>query len=1252
MWLWIVSALIIVLAWVAWWFVGLPLGLGAGSWWMPAAVTGVVILGVIGIILFRRIRAARAARALEKAIAQQAQEQALAAKPERAAEIQELHKQIQQGINALKASKLGGGASGADALSVLPWYVMVGPPGAGKTTALRHSGLQFPYLDPQGGGVRGVGGTRNCDWWFTNEAILLDTAGRYTTESDDHDEWMAFLEQLLKYRAEKPLNGVIVAVSVSELLDATDDQIQSTASKVRARIDEMQSTLKEILPVYVIFTKIDLVAGFAEFVGDLKKSERSQAWGATIRLDADKSEPGKVFDAEFDILVEALHTKGLKRMALERSRELKEKVYQFPLEFAAIKRGLSDFLQAAFAKGSGAGGTPPILRGFYFSSGLQEGKPLDRVVGAMGRAFGLRGAPSDEAAADKVESKSYFLRDVFMGVVFPDKGLAARTESELARLRRQRYAAVAVAAFFALVFLIPSIISFVNNRRLVARTDKISKAAQAINWEEAGSPVDKVSRLDDLRGHVELLYQNKEKGAPIGYGFPMYQGDRLYPPARDQYVDSLRRGFIRKAKDSLEEKLRKATGAKYIDDYNNLKTYLLLNDRIHLVDHAEWEKGRLIQQWAEDLRKSSSDMSESDLKLKLAPHVVFYVDLLKNGEVPGEELDKPLVENVRDKLTRVGAAQRFYDQFVTVLIDQKYDETGPATPENLKYPPVTLQTIFSDRPEVLARVRSARHEGSEKKWGEIQGPYTYKGHEQVITSLEEGHKLLEREKWVVPLTAEEEKEGDRIQKSLDRVRQDYDAQYIAQWVSFFRDIDVKIPDNNRDAIGEFKVLSTPDWPYQRLLRTLADNTQFDEINEKNEAEASLLGDGGVADQIRQRIQRRAEGRTRMRFDALVKGNGPDKGPRIDPVPEKFRSMVRFGVPAPPPKPKEGEPPREPSPVVMGTYVGKLQDLAGEMGNIEDGPINADTKKATEKFEDAVKTTQAQLLKMDETGQELMEPLLMNPLKQAYKAVLKHAGGAASGLWEVVVWPAYRDKIKDRYPFNLAATRDASFEDAVAFFKPKGGVLWGFYDQHLKTFHTKQNHDFIPEPHLETRPRPAKPFTPFRPLMYPCLHRADEITEALWPPSENTGKDDESGGKPRVEFQVNLKTVSPIVSDVVLEIDGQKRVYRNEKEFWNPMVWPGPKKTGARIQVRGAGGLDEEIVRAGPWGIFRLFEAGTTTAEKDKDDVFLVTWQMTAPPVSVTMEVRPVRSAHPFSPSFFRATNCPPSIGDSFGKGKG
>ncbi len=1247
MWLWILSALLLALVWGVWFLLN-PTTVGPAPevfpLWIPIVTTVAVVLLLVGITLFRRIRAARAARALEKAIAQQAQEQALAAKPERVAEIQELHRQIQQGINALKSSKLGGGKRGAAALYELPWYVMVGPPGAGKTTALRHSGLVFPYLDPKGGGVRGVGGTRNCDWWFTNEAILLDTAGRYTTEADDHDEWMAFLEQLLKYREHKPLNGVIVAVSISELLDATEDQIQQTASKVRARIDEMQSTLKMVLPVYVLFTKIDLVAGFVEFFGDYKKSERSQPWGSTLRLDADKSAPGKIFDAEFDTLVEHLHTRGLKRMALERHREAKEKVYQFPLEFAAIKRNLSDFVEAAFA--ASAGSSRPILRGFYFTSGVQEGKPLDRVVGAMARAFGLRGgAASSEEQPEKTESKSFFLRDVFTTIIFPDQSIAARTEAELRRLRVQRVLAAAAAALVALLFLVPSVTSYLKNRALVATTRAVSNEAAEVDWRDGSPPSSKVDKLDRLREHAELLDRYRED-TPIDHTFLMFQGDKLFRPTVDQYVASLKEGFVTPTKESLEQKLAIVRGDKYIDDFNTLKMYLLLGDenKLHLADAdtAQWEIGRLTGVWAENLRRSNTEMSEADLKAKLYPHVAYYVSLLQRGVIKGETLDTALVERTRDILRRVGPIQEYYDRFVTALVDQRYDESAPPTRENLKYPPISLNELFADRSEVLTKVRSSQKERT-GKWFEIQGPYTYKGHEAVLASLDEGPKVLERERWVVPLTLEEKEQGTKIQQALDRVRQDYDAEYIRQWINFFRDIDVEVPPSNKEAISEYRVLATPEWPYQRLLRSLADNTQFDELDENALAEAAKA-DGGVLDQVRQRLERRIQSRLRLRtsLSNFIPGQ---PGERYDPVPDKFKSMVRFAVPPPPPKPKsEDEPPPAPQPVEIGTYVGKLQDLAGEMTNIEDGPIAADTRKATEKFEDAVKTTEGLLMKMDDTGQELMRPLLMNPLKYGYKAVVRHAGGAASGLWEVVVYPSYREKIKDRYPFNLAAARDASFEDAVAFFKPKEGVLWGFYDQYLKSFHTKQGHDFIPEAHLEARPRPAKPFSPFNPNLYNCLKRADEITDALFPGG--------TGEKPQVEFQINLKTVSPIVSEVVFEVDGQKRTYRNEKEFWYDFVWPGPKKTGARLRVRGAGGLDEELIREGSWGLFRLIEAGTTTAEKDSDQKFTVTWELTAPPVTVTMEVRPTRGNHPFSPSFFRATNCPPSIGDRFGKGKG
>ncbi len=359
----------------------------------------------------------------------------------------------------------------------------------------------FPFLDATGGGVRGVGGTRNCDWWFTNEAIILDTAGRYTTEEADHDEWVAFLEALNKYRIDKPLNGALIAISVPDLIEANDDAIATMASRIRARIDEMQDTLKMTMPVYVVFTKVDLISGFVEFFNDLKKSERGQLWGATYRLDSGITEHGRRFEEEFAILVEQLHLRGIKRMNVERSRSVKEKIYQFPLEFAAIKRPLADFLQHAFAPA--ATGPTPKLRGFYFTSGTQEGKPLDRIVGAMGRAFGLKGAEEAESDAPK-EGKSYFLHDVFTSVVFPDQNIAAVTDGELRRRRFQKLIVVAVAAAVSALILVPAVVSFFNNRQLVKDTDRISQGATGLNWGE--QPLASVEKLNALRDHSAKLH--------------------------------------------------------------------------------------------------------------------------------------------------------------------------------------------------------------------------------------------------------------------------------------------------------------------------------------------------------------------------------------------------------------------------------------------------------------------------------------------------------------------------------------------------------------------------------------------------------------------------------------------------------------------------------------------------------------------------------------------------------------------------
>jgi len=159
--------------------------------------------------------------------------------------------------------------------------VFTGPMGAGKTTAIVNSGLKFPLADDMGKtAIAGVGGTRNCDWWFTDNAVLVDTAGRYTTqESDaqaDNAAWTGFLDMLKKHRKRQPINGAIIAISLSDLSNQDEFSQRAHAAAIRRRLHELRERLGVRFPVYVLFTKADLLAGFTEVFEGLPKDEREQ----------------------------------------------------------------------------------------------------------------------------------------------------------------------------------------------------------------------------------------------------------------------------------------------------------------------------------------------------------------------------------------------------------------------------------------------------------------------------------------------------------------------------------------------------------------------------------------------------------------------------------------------------------------------------------------------------------------------------------------------------------------------------------------------------------------------------------------------------------------------------------------------------------------------------------------------------------------------------------------------------------------
>jgi type VI secretion system protein ImpL len=488
-----------------------------------------------------------------------------------AAELQTLRKRFEDALGVLRKARFRTPEGERRTVSQLPWYMFIGAPGSGKTTALLNAGLRFPLGDPRAGeqALQGVGGTRNCDWWFTDQAVLVDTAGRYTTQESDKQAdsaaWLGFLDLLKRFRPRQPLNGVILTLSIGDLVHWNDEELARYAKHVRDRVRELYARLGVRLPIYLMVTKTDLLAGFTEFYSEFDVKHRAQVWGTTFDSTEQARGLGERFKDEFAHLERRLYTLLPERLQETRDLQKRATIYRFPQQYRVAGPLITKFLEGAF--GGAWVGEAPFVRGVYFTSGTQEGSPIDRVLGTLARSFNLERKVQPPAAG---AGKSYFLKRLLHEVIFGESGLAGLDMAAERGRRMARVAAYAAFAAVAIAFTLLWTASFLGNRSLIAsaeaRTGEAKREIEALPSIRAGEEGKLIAVLNRLR---EL--RDSARGGDSGLlraGF--YQGDKLGAQAARAYRNALRDGLLAHLAISLENALRSGADGTVRDGYASL----------------------------------------------------------------------------------------------------------------------------------------------------------------------------------------------------------------------------------------------------------------------------------------------------------------------------------------------------------------------------------------------------------------------------------------------------------------------------------------------------------------------------------------------------------------------------------------------------------------------------------------------------------------------------------------------------------
>ncbi|HEV2764252.1 MAG TPA: type VI secretion system membrane subunit TssM, partial [Pyrinomonadaceae bacterium] len=754
-----------------------------------------------------------------------------------------LSRGVEEVVQWLRGTKLSGKKSKTDAVYALPWFLVTGPQGGGKTSLLLSSAFSFQVLPSQrAADLHVIRPTDNCEFRVTNEAVWLDTTGRYQTEGPDRDEWAALVETLKRYRRQRPLDGLVIAVDAGLVLRWNETEIEQQAKVLRARLEEAMLRVGMKFPVYLVFTHADAIEGFGEFFKYFQGPERGQVWGTTFPL-AQAQNAQAFFDAEFDHLYGRLLRRRTIQLETATRPPEQLRVFKFPGRFRRSRQKLGQFVSALFRPNPFS--ESPVLRGFYFTNSAGDGTPGARQLSPAGVMF---------------------TPQLFHEVILGDRDVVAAQQASKSSPGLVRNVLLGAAAALVLFLLAGSVVSFLRNRQLVAeaRARGVNlinvRNETSKNFTDETAAVRELNAIEGMRGVLSELDLYERTSPPLFMRFGLYAGDEINEEGssfRSVYIEAVEQRYTRPAFLKMTEDLRAFVGGqrrtpasaetssgdaasasssqanseeKYLEQYYDLlKAYLMLA-RPEKVESAFL---------ANQLRGYWRALAPRNLEEEALRQLEFYASQAHKRDVTHFEPDQALVAQARKKLEAYPVISRVYKR-LTSDINQKLGS------------PVNLSTIASVR-ETNDRLLSSSYS--------VPPAYTVEGYARWRDVIESSAaEEFRRDDWV--MGNETADQGFNVQR--EELNNIYLQDYSAQWQRFMQEVKVREYQKKEkdDAENALKKLASSTSPMSAVLREVARQT-------------NLSGSTGVVAWVKSWFGSKDEG-----------GGGT-------PVDREFRPVIRF-----------------------------------------------------------------------------------------------------------------------------------------------------------------------------------------------------------------------------------------------------------------------------------------------------------------------------------------------------------------------
>ncbi|WP_065258203.1 type VI secretion system membrane subunit TssM [Pseudomonas bananamidigenes] len=906
-------------------------------------------------------------------------------------EQKELKERFKDALKTLKTSSLYRGRS-ERWRSDLPWYLLIGPQASGKTSLLDFSGLEFPINKIDRKLTRDTHGTRHCDWYFADHGVLIDTAGRYLTQPDpevDGSAWTTLLELLRKRRRGRPLNGVLVTIPVETLTGGNEQDIETLARQVRARLQDVYQKLHVDVPVYLVLSKADKLLGFDEFFDQLTREESDQVLGTSFRKDQVGTDVA-VLRNEFEELLRRLNSQVIMRMHSERDTQRRGRILDFPHQMGQIGERLCLFVDMAFTGNRYQRATQ--LRGFYLTSAPHLTQEMDATTAGIGASLGMNAGVLPTLRS----GRSRFIHHLLSRVIFPEADLAGLDKRERSRIHwGQRALYVGALGALALFGMLWAGGFSANYERL----ENLRNLAQ--NWTQLRTAL---SPRDDAMGTLKTLDTSyaatqvfpKKGDAAYHERVGLYQGQDVNPVVQEAYERELEKQLLPRVATMLEGQIR-ANMKDREKLINSLRAYLMLNMKDRR--DAAWLKDWIASDWSQRYTGNTAVQNGLNAHLERLLKLPFIYPL-----------NEQLVTQARQVLRSESLATVVYRMLreqARNLPDYRFSQhLGPQG------------SLFIGTEYV------------------IPGFYTQSGYQQYFSV--QGSALVTdilRDNWVLG-------EGAGISDmDLRRLMVELEQLYFRDYANYWSEAvgQVALPPISDAGEGAEQLagLTSANSPVLALLTEVRENTRFpaapEPVDEAGEAAdalagqkgklgkvgkiASALTDKAAAMNVAKNLPDTAKKALQRRFEPLHKLLDDNNGPAADLTPA-FTA---------------------------------LNDLQLQLAGL--ARSSTPEQAAFELAKTRMSGQRDALTNLRNASGRLPRPLSVwfNVLAEdSWRLVLNDAYQYLNGRYQSELYSVYGKTISQRYPFSATSTSDVAISDFREFFRAQG-TLDRFFDNYMRPF---------------------------------------------------------------------------------------------------------------------------------------------------------------------------------------------------------